>query len=667
MMRSTSTLALGLLLTFSAPCALAVAADPGEQILLDRAAYWRAQQRLDMATEMLNKLLRLNPNQPDALYQLGSIAAQRGDLSRAGNYFDRLRQMASSDRRAAELVAILSPSAPTAIATAPVPTAQPVKTIVAAAQPSVAANASPAAAPAHDLPELVAVSADSSDLTAVPAKPLPRAVAAIGDSQTLRAVQLASLSEITVSDIPTADPATAAPVREVESSGLEIITQPDQLAQLELLAPPPVGGYQAPAAAIPYRPTDTLEMDIDRSLAQIEQQSNPMWLGGFGFRWHDGTSGLNQLTEVGAPAQLSFSPWYTGTARLTVLPVYLDAGTLSTGNLNLFGTNPIFTARGFPAFSPGAQNAAGVGVLGGYTYQDFTGQIGTSPIGFLVTNIVGMAAYQPKFWDDTLSVRVEGFRQPVTDSLLSYAGTRAPVAGPNTLTSGSFGNGTIWGGVVKSGGAISAFYDDTMYGAYGSVSYGELTGENVASNDEFNGLLGAYFRPYKTDNATLRVGISSYYAGFEKNLSGFTYGQGGYFSPANFIAITFPVEYTGHNGPWSYLASAAIGVQHSNEDKSAIFPNNQNAQIALANTPGAVAFAEGGTTTGPAFNVKGQIEYAIDDTATIGAAVSFDNGNNYNEVIAKLYLRKTFDLFSPVASTSDPVAIARRDQPQSRL
>ena len=179
-------------------------------------------------------------------------------------------------------------------------------------------------------------------------------------------------------------------------------------------------------------------------------------------------------------------------------------------------------------------------------------------------------------------------------------------------------------------------------------------------------MLGAYFRPYKTDNDALRVGISAYYAGFDKNLSGFTFGQGGYFSPHNFEAITFPIEWTGYHGPWSYLASIAVGAQHFNADLSPIFPNNAFAQSALASIPGALAVTPGSSSTGPAINVKGQIEYAIDNSATIGLAVSFDNGNNYNEVISKLYLRKTFDWFAPVAS-SDPATIAKRDQPQSHL
>ena len=43
-----------------------------------------------------------------------------------------------------------------------------------------------------------------------------------------------------------------------------------------------------------------------------------------------------------------------------------------------------------------------------------------------------------------------------------------------------------------------------------------------------------------------------------------------------------------------------------------------------------------------------------------------DNSNNYVEGIGKIYLRKTFDWFAPMAK-SDAQSIAARDQPFSRL
>jgi tetratricopeptide (TPR) repeat protein len=104
MRASASTLAVGLLLSVALPSGIASASDPGEQLLLERANYWREQHRLELAGEILNKLLALNPDQPDALYQQGLLATERGDRSAAQQYFDRLRQLAPSDKRAAELL-----------------------------------------------------------------------------------------------------------------------------------------------------------------------------------------------------------------------------------------------------------------------------------------------------------------------------------------------------------------------------------------------------------------------------------------------------------------------------------------------------------------------------------------------------------------------------------
>ena len=647
---TTSTVALGLLLSLASPCANALAAtDPGEQVLLARAAFWRAQQRPDLAADTLNKVLALNASQPDALYQLGDLATQRGDLGSATAYFDRLRQMAPGNPHAAELVQIL-PQPGEQVSPASAQPLQPPATAAAVTKPKPAPLRAHASAPSA--PALVAQSADSDDLTAAsPAKPVPPA-------------QLASVPPQPVSDgapITTA----ALTLNQAGSDDLGLAAKSVQLTQVELQPPLPVGGYLRPATVPTYSPTDTLEMDIDRNLAMLQQQANPSLTGGLGFRWHDGVDGLNALSEIGTPVEFAFSPWYTGTAKIAILPVYLDAGSISTGNLGQFGANPILIANGLTPVSPRAQNASGVGLLAGYSYADVTAQIGTTPLGFPVTNLVGMLAYAPKFFDNTLTVRFEGVRQPVTDSVLSYAGTHASLTTANAITGNAFSTNTTWGGVVRTGGSVSAFYDDQTYGAYASGSLFSLSGMNVPGNDEVSGLLGAYFRPYKTDDNALRVGISGYYAGFTKNLSGFTFGQGGYFSPHNFEALTFPIEFTGRNGRWSYLASVAVGVQHDNVDSIPLFPYRAFAQSALAST-GALAVTGGSTSTGPAINVKGQLEYAIDDSATLGAAVSFDNGNNYNELIAKLYLRKTFNWFSSTAS-SDATAIAKRDQPQSHL
>ena len=441
-----------------------------------------------------------------------------------------------------------------------------------------------------------------------------------------------------------------------------------QVAQVELEPPTPVNAYQPVGALKPYSPSDTLETYIERDLQQLEAQSNPTLIAGLGYREHNGSTGLQSLQEVGATDQFSFSPWYTGTATFVVLPIYIDAGTPANGNLGNFGANPILRAVGLASARTGDQNAGGVGLLGSYTWTDFSGQFGTTPLGFPVTNFVGDIAYVPKFLDGTMSVRFEGLRQPVTDTVISYAGTHANLTAANAITGGAFGTNNLWGGVVKTGPRVSVFYDNQQYGAYGAAGFSWLTGTNVAQNNAVDALLGAYFRPWKADFGTLRVGVSLFYEGYGKNLSGYTFGQGGYFSPQDFEGLGFPVEFSGSTGAWSYLVSTTLGAQHFNADSSAVFPNNPYAQADL------VALSPGSATT-PAthsginfgFNLKGQVEYAVDKAFSLGAAGSFNNGNNYDEGIIQIYLRKTFDWFVPVAFKNDPESIAARDMPASHL
>ena len=663
MRRSAGSLAMGLLLSVALPAGVALATDPSEQAMLAQANYWREQHRPDVVGEILDKVLALNPDQPDALYQRGMLALQRGDRIGAEQFFGRLRQLAPGDTRAAELAAALGQ--PTATSSA-APAAKPA-TVTLADVPAPPAAVPP---PRASAPRLVA-SVDGDDVNpANPAAPIsPPAAPPLHIipgpklAEAARAVQVASLPQTTVSDSDTPPQVAAS----VGSNDLGMTAQAVQVAQVELEAPPPIAGYQPLGSLKPYSVTDTLEMDIDRDLMRLETAANPSLIAGFGYRTRNGTEGTSRLDEFGVPVEAAFSPWYTGTARIDVIPVYLEAGTPANGNLGQFGANPLTYPIGLGAISAGDQHASGVGISGSYTFQDFYGQLGTTPLGFPVTNLIGDVAYLPKFLDGTLSLRIEGQRQAVTDSVLSYAGTRTNFSLANTVAPGALGTNTLWGGVVRTGPHVSVFYDNQSVGAYASAGYSWLDGTNVARNTAVDALVGAYFRPLKTDDWALRVGVSLYYTGYDKNLNGFSYGQGGYFSPQDFEGLGFPVEFTGHNGPWSYLASATVGVQHFNENSSPTFPINPNAQAVLEASTPFNAFLPGIHSTGFGYNLKGQVEYAIDPTLTVGAAGSLNNGEAYTEGIVQVYLRKTFDWFAPVAIKNDPESIAARDMPMSHL
>src|SRR5690606_37878149 len=79
-------------------------ASDAERTLLERARYWKARSRPDLAQEALERLLRSNPSHLQALHEMGLLAAQQGNVASARQYLSRLRSAhPSAAREIAEL------------------------------------------------------------------------------------------------------------------------------------------------------------------------------------------------------------------------------------------------------------------------------------------------------------------------------------------------------------------------------------------------------------------------------------------------------------------------------------------------------------------------------------------------------------------------------------
>lgn len=88
------------------------ATSSAEQTLLERAEYWRARGRGDLAGEALQQLLQSRPDHPQALYLLGLTRAGEGDTAGARQYLSRLRAAhPGQTARIAELEAALQTGA----------------------------------------------------------------------------------------------------------------------------------------------------------------------------------------------------------------------------------------------------------------------------------------------------------------------------------------------------------------------------------------------------------------------------------------------------------------------------------------------------------------------------------------------------------------------------
>jgi cellulose synthase operon protein C len=422
----------------------------------------------------------------------------------------------------------------------------------------------------------------------------------------------------------------------------------------------PAQAYSGMAGNNPTTVANAQTLGVADELAQINRARSSTVSGGVIFRSRTGEDGLSNLTDIEAPVQGRIAAG-NGHIVVTATPVTLDAGTASNdpNTLARFGGSVVGGLAG--QNNSGDQTASGVGLSVGFETDSIKADVGRTPFGFREANWVGGAEYNGGI-TDKVSYSLAVARRAVTDSLLSYAGTRdSSLNNMNTAALTALSNaplntaianqlnqvGTLtWGGVTSNGGRASLGWDDGMSGAYVNASYEYFDGYNVASNTAVKGGGGVYTRLFTDANQTLTVGVNTTLMHYDKNLSYFTYGQGGYFSPQQYVILNFPVEYKGRSGAFTYDLKGSIGVQHYRQDASNYFPTDsalQGVVSKLSATPYSTSGVYPGTSkTGVAYSFNASAEYQLAPQLFVGGSASLGNAYQYREYMAAVYVRYSF-------------------------
>ncbi|RCS59804.1 cellulose biosynthesis protein BcsC [Parvibium lacunae] len=389
------------------------------------------------------------------------------------------------------------------------------------------------------------------------------------------------------------------------------------------------------------QPLPKRQDSVADELADIEAKRAGSFSGGVYARSRTGEAGLGQLYEVQTPLEARFPIGYEGHLALRLAPTLLDAGSLNfnnparatrfgvgTGSLGNIGSRSI--------------NASGVGMGLAYEGERLGVDIGTTPLGFEVVDATGGIRWRDRA--DRLNYAVEVSQRPVTDSVLSYAGIKDPVSG------------RIWGGVRASGVRLDLNYELGRSGVYGFGGYHLLTGRNVADNTRFEFGGGAYHKVMQKIDEEFTVGFNVNFLTYEKNLSYYTFGHGGYFSPQRYLSITAPMDYSGRSGRLAYQLRGAIGLQTFTQDAASYFPTEGSLQagvdgVAAANpSSGIKTRYDGQTKTGLAFNIAGRAEYQLAPKVFVGGYAGFDNAINFRESAGMVYVRYLFaPSYTPVS------------------
>ncbi len=386
--------------------------------------------------------------------------------------------------------------------------------------------------------------------------------------------------------------------------------------------------------AAPAVPEDGLLVAIEQEREATRTALAPQLFAEGGLRTRSGSGGSSRLMEITATAGASL-PLFGGdrlTAKATA--VRLDAGGFGNGAeaWRLFGSGMFRSVE--DALKPADQQDQGVAFNLAYQRGSLQLDIGSTPLGLEKTRLEGGISWQPHL-TDALQLRLKAERRPVTDSLLSYGGARDPLTGER------------WGAIDSTGGSIGAVYDTGLIGFYADVSYADLKGINVANNDKLEASLGGFLRLLRTPTSELTLGANLTSMSYDRNLRHFSFGHGGYFSPQEFYAVTFPVEYRGQEGDLKYSLGAGIGMRYFREDGVELFPTDSNRQKALlalvpdrAKTDPAFATGYAGqSSTGIGYNLEGSLEYRLATGIALTGTVKLRRAADWTEGAGLVGLR----------------------------
>ena len=389
---------------------------------------------------------------------------------------------------------------------------------------------------------------------------------------------------------------------------------------------------------------------VDNMMEMLVDKTATWARGSTAMRSRDGEEGLSKLTEFKAPLQWSTVPFGDSRLDVNVSPITLDAGSSSDESSRRFGTGALIqgevaeevynasttTPPELPNLdkikvpSQGSQSASGVEVAMALTGDQYKIDVGSTPLGQDLNTVVGGVQWSPQL-TDYLKLVLVGERRAVVDSLLSYVGVEDKYSGKK------------WGQVTKNGGSAQLSYDNTDAGFYAGFGVYDYVGENVPSNTSVTGSAGVYFRPYYSDDRELKTGINMSYMNFDKNLSYFSYGQGGYFSPQDYVSVAFPVDYTQKFDNWKLGLGASIGYQSYSQDESPYFPTDAAMQRQLEDyvSRGLAKeyFYSGSSKNGMGYNLRASTDYKLNKDMSIGGQIGYDTFGDYNESTANLYFR----------------------------
>ena len=281
----------------------------------------------------------------------------------------------------------------------------------------------------------------------------------------------------------------------------------------------------------------------------------------------------------------------------------------------------------------------GIDVGLGWQNENWRFDIGTTPLGFLVEDIVWGINYKSSLGDFGYGVELE--KRPVTNSVLSYAGLK------------DVNTGKVWGGVRSTGFTLNLSHDlGGDWGYWSSADFQLYKGLNVKDNQRYRLMAGSYYRVISNENRVFTVGANLLHWAYQYNLSEETWGHGGYYSPQNYAGLSIPLSYDARLGnDFIYQIKTGVSLSKTNTQAIDFFPNDENLQnqafVSQVQT-GVTPSFESDSSSAISYNLGASFEYRVTPHWFFGGYFSIDRSEFYQPNFGQLYIRYNF---SPVYGT----------------
>jgi predicted Zn-dependent protease len=363
-----------------------------------------------------------------------------------------------------------------------------------------------------------------------------------------------------------------------------------------------------------------------RELETLDTRLQATVTAGALLRHQPGDPGMSQLDLVTSPSAWVVPLNYDVRLIARADAVTVDAGHAPDTRTTLLGTLPTSSGT-LPRYANGRESGVAFGL--GAATDTLTADLGTSPLGFERSNVVGGLAWTPQ-WNSAV-FNVGAARRAVTNSELSYAGLRDPITG------------TVWGAVVQTGPFAGIAWYPEGYSVSSLLQVAQLTGTHVEDNTFAGAHLGADRKLVSQRDFTATAGVTLDYWNYRHNLSNYTLGSGGYYSPQSYLSVAAPLELNGTWRGWSYRTRLAISYNISREDQSPFYPGEGALQSAAAHAslpPGFSApYFASSRDSAAGYSAYAAAEKRIAHGLVIGGMFSIDRTNYYHPTSIELYVR----------------------------